>query len=323
MAERAFIIMQIGAKDSTERKRADEIYQYIIMPALRDVGLEPYRADQDPTPGAITPKFLSELLNARLIIADLTGRNPNVFYELGIAHSYLLPVISIADTASTLPFDAKDERIIELGEYPPNGLTYAQGDRAKNALQESLRIVLADNYVPPSPLREVAATTSKVREAASASKSRYDVFISSPMFAFDDEMRYQTHRRNVLRLIKALNDECSFECYYAGKNRLVYEDFETGDVALSNDLQALRDSRFYALLMPETSATSALVEAGAALILRKPSTYFVQEEAQLPFALKHATNSGDAQLPRIKVYSYSTIDHLIRMVVVNKQGLFT
>jgi hypothetical protein len=165
MAERAFVIMQIGAKDSPERKRADEIYNFIIAPAVEDAGLEPYRADQDPTPGAITPKFLSELLNARLIIADLTGRNPNVFYELGIAHSFARPLISIADTSSSLPFDTKDERVIELGEYPSTGLTYAQGEQAKTSLQTILKIVLSDNYEPPSPLREVAANASVDRLA--------------------------------------------------------------------------------------------------------------------------------------------------------------
>jgi hypothetical protein len=160
MAERAFVIMQVGKSDSPERKRADEIYNFIIAPAVRDANLEPYRADQDLTPGAITPKFLSELLSARVIIADLTGRNPNVFYELGIAHSFARPLISIADSSSSLPFDTKDERVIELGEYPPTGLTYAQGERAKASLQESLIIVLSDGYVSPSPLREVAANAS-------------------------------------------------------------------------------------------------------------------------------------------------------------------
>jgi hypothetical protein len=160
MTERAFIIMQIGARESPERKRADEIYKFIIAPAVRDADLEPYRADQDVTPGPITPKFLLELLTARLVIADLTGRNPNVFYELGIAHSFARPLISIVDTVSSLPFDTKDERVIELGEYPSSGLTYANGEQAKFSLQESLKIVLADNYIPPSPLREVAANAS-------------------------------------------------------------------------------------------------------------------------------------------------------------------
>jgi hypothetical protein len=160
MTERAFVIMQVGAKGSPERKRADEIFNFIVMPAVKGVGLEPYRADLDFTPGPITPKFISELLGARLVIADLTGQNPNVFYELGIAHSFARPLISIADSSKSLPFDTKDERVIELGEYSPSGLTYAQGEQAKADLQESLKIVLSDDYVPPSPLRDVAASAS-------------------------------------------------------------------------------------------------------------------------------------------------------------------
>jgi hypothetical protein len=158
--DRAFIIQQIGAKDSAERRRADEIYNFIIVPAVEGVGLEPYRADLDLSPGAITPRMLSELLRARVVIADLTGRNPNVFYELGITHSFARPLISIADSSRSLPFDAKDERVIELGEYPESGLGWAQGQTAKASLEESLRIVLTEGYSPPSPLREVAANNS-------------------------------------------------------------------------------------------------------------------------------------------------------------------
>lgn len=160
MDERAFVIQQIGTADSPERRRADDIYDGIIVPAVQDAGLEPYRADLDFSPGAITPKLLAELLNARVVIADLTGRNPNVFYELGITHSFARPLISIADSASSLPFDAKDERIIELGEYLPTGLGLRQGQRAIASLGESLRIVLADGYTPPTPLRDVAANRS-------------------------------------------------------------------------------------------------------------------------------------------------------------------
>jgi hypothetical protein len=158
--DRAFVIQQIGKTDSPERRRADEIYNYIIVPAVVVAGLEPYRADLDLSPGAITPRMLSELLKARLVIADLTGHNPNVFYELGITHSFVRPLISIADSASTLPFDAKDEKVIELGDYPQDGLGFMQGQQAVTRLQESLKIVLADGYIPPSPLREMAANAS-------------------------------------------------------------------------------------------------------------------------------------------------------------------
>jgi hypothetical protein len=160
MSERVFVIQQIGASDSPERRRADEIYEGIIVPAVENSDLEAYRADLDATPGAVTPKMLSELLTARVVIADLTGRNPNVFYELGITHSFARPLISIADSVASIPFDAKDERIIELGEYLATGLGLRQGQRAIVRLQDSLRIVLAEDYVPPSPLRDVAANRS-------------------------------------------------------------------------------------------------------------------------------------------------------------------
>lgn len=160
MTERAFVIMQVGKKESSERKRADEIFKFVVAPVVKQAGLESYRADLDPSPGAITPKLIAELLSARLVIADLTGRSPNVFYELGITHSFARPLILIADSSSSIPFDAKDERIIALGDYQKPGLTYAQGEPARDALKDCLAIVLADGYLAPSPLRAVAAKRS-------------------------------------------------------------------------------------------------------------------------------------------------------------------
>lgn len=158
--DQVFVIMQIGQKDSAERRRADEVFTFVVKPAVEAHGLTPYRADLDLSPGAITPKLLGELIASRVVIADLTGRNPNVFYELGITHSFSRPLITIAESSAALPFDAKDERVIELGPYPETGLAYAQGETARKSLELSLGIVLEDGYVPPSPVREAAGTQS-------------------------------------------------------------------------------------------------------------------------------------------------------------------
>lgn len=160
MEDRAFVVMQVGSKDSPERRRADEVYGFVVAPALANFGITPLRADLDPTPGPITTKLISDLINCRVVIADLTGKNVNVYYELGIAHSFGRPTVAIADTVRNLPFDAKDERVIELGSYAENGLTYVQGETAQKALVASLEIVLADGYVAPSSVREAAGTQS-------------------------------------------------------------------------------------------------------------------------------------------------------------------
>lgn len=160
MAEnRAFVIMQVGQKGSPDRKRADDVYSYVVAPALDEVGPKPYRSDLDPTPGQVNAQMLRRLLEATVVIADLTGRNPNVFYEFGIVHAFARPVVALADRASALPFDAHDERVIELGEYQGE-LGVRRAEEAKAALRQALDVVLAPGYIPASPLSEVAAHRS-------------------------------------------------------------------------------------------------------------------------------------------------------------------
>lgn len=157
--DQAFVIMQVGDKGSIDRKRADELFQYVIKPVLDEIGIKPYRSDLDPTPGQINPQMLQRLLEARVIIADLTGRNPNVFYEFGIAHSFARPIIPLVDNVQSLPFDAHDERVIVLGEYR-EALSVPQAEEAKEQLTRVLEVVLASNYKPSSPLVDVAASRS-------------------------------------------------------------------------------------------------------------------------------------------------------------------
>lgn len=112
------------------------------------------RSDRDATPGPITSRILRSILASKVVVADLTGSNPNVFYELSFAHSFGLPVVILIDKAENLPFDVKNERVISLGDDGAIGMQ--QGEVAKRRLRESFRIVLADGYVPNSLVNEVA-----------------------------------------------------------------------------------------------------------------------------------------------------------------------
>jgi hypothetical protein len=157
-AGHAFVIMQVGSEHSEDRARADEVCRYVIDPVLGlaefDLGM--VRADQDATPGSITPKMIGDLLSAFVVIADLTGRNPNVYYELGIAHSFGKAVIALGQPAG-LPFDVQDERVIAL---PGRGekLGVQEAETAKERLAAALRIVQKDGYTPTSPLSSIAST---------------------------------------------------------------------------------------------------------------------------------------------------------------------
>ncbi len=146
-SEQAFLITQIGSAGSSQRQWADDVRRHVVQPAVEAVGLEYYRSDLDRRPGPISGQMVRQLAEARVVIADLTGRNPNVYYELGIAHSLTKPVIVLIDDVTALPFDTQDERSIEL-EAVEGRLTASGAAVAGAALRAALEIVTVPDYRP-------------------------------------------------------------------------------------------------------------------------------------------------------------------------------
>jgi len=109
-----FVIGPIGADGSPERKHADLLLHAVIKHVLEadEFGYRVKRADEDADPGMIGDRMISNILDAELVVADLTDLNPNAFYELGIRHSSLKPAIHVARAGTSLPFDTVAQRTI-------------------------------------------------------------------------------------------------------------------------------------------------------------------------------------------------------------------
>jgi hypothetical protein len=107
-----FYITAIGDADSEERKHSDLFLGNIVEPALASFGLKVVRADSIDRPGIITRQIIEYLLRSRLVIADLSFHNPNVFYELALRHAARLPIVQIIRVGDSLPFDIHQMRTI-------------------------------------------------------------------------------------------------------------------------------------------------------------------------------------------------------------------
>ncbi len=68
---------------------------------------------------------------ARIIVADLTGRNPNVFYEVGIAHTLNKTVLLLAQNIDDVPFDLRHRRVL-IYEYSPRGCKRLENEISKH-----------------------------------------------------------------------------------------------------------------------------------------------------------------------------------------------
>jgi hypothetical protein len=114
------------------------VYDNAIAPASTDVGLECQRADDIMKPGGVMAQVWQALMEARVVIADLTGMNPNVFYELGLAHTIGHDVILLTQDKKWVPFDLQHMR----------WLKYQPDDHGLYLLRSKLRKVLKDLLAP-------------------------------------------------------------------------------------------------------------------------------------------------------------------------------
>ena len=117
----------------------DPEYANVICPAIKDAGLSPARADQLVSKPGIMADIWKALRSSRLVIAEVSGKNANVFYEVGLAHALGKPVIVITRERDDVPFDLKALRYVYYEITSPSW-----GDSLKQKITEMIKNVLKE-----------------------------------------------------------------------------------------------------------------------------------------------------------------------------------
>jgi hypothetical protein len=156
---KCFVIGPIGETGSAIRAAADDFMEYIVAPVVshEDFKYDPIRADSLNEPGRITSQIIKLLMEADLVIADLTGNNPNVYYELCLRHALGRPVIHMASDGTTLSFDVRDNRTIFYTMHS----RVAEGARAE--LEKQIRHIRKDGYKAMNPILETVGIVNLER----------------------------------------------------------------------------------------------------------------------------------------------------------------
>lgn len=143
-----FVVGPIGAAGSDIRIHADWLLKGIIQPVFGEFpDFQVKRADEDARPGMITSQIISDLLDAELVIADLSSLNPNAFYEIGIRHMVQKPIIHMQLEGEMLPFDVLPFRTIRFGRSQIEQIEKAKGD-----LKSAVEAILEPGFEPENPV---------------------------------------------------------------------------------------------------------------------------------------------------------------------------
>jgi hypothetical protein len=131
----------------------DRYYQEIYVPAIKDAGFEPIRADELFSTGSVVEQIWEQIEKSKVLLAELTDKNPNVFYELGLAHAARKPVVFTSGRLEDVPFDLRHLRVIVYETREPqwaDKLKRLITDYLRNAAKEPARSI-------PHPFRSLAS----------------------------------------------------------------------------------------------------------------------------------------------------------------------
>jgi hypothetical protein len=142
-----FVVGPIGSDGGPERDNADLLVDFVIKPVLEPLGYVVERADRITTPGMISDQVINKVISADLVIADLTGHNPNAFYELALRHAHGAPHIHMITDGGTIPFDVFDYRTIKYSLRGSAGIF-----KAREELEAQAREVDAAGYQVMNPI---------------------------------------------------------------------------------------------------------------------------------------------------------------------------
>jgi hypothetical protein len=143
-----FVVGPIGEEGTVNRTHADWVLKGIVRPVFdKYPDFEVKRADLDSRPGMIDSQLIADLLDAELVIADLSYLNANAFYEIGIRHMVPKPIIHLQLKNEKTPFDLNLYRSVKFARD-----TYDEIERAKEELGRQVEAVLAEDYQVDNPV---------------------------------------------------------------------------------------------------------------------------------------------------------------------------
>jgi len=151
--EKCFVIMPIGELDGIYPKdHFRHVYEDIFKPAIEKAGYEAHRVDYNKSSSLIQVEIVKKIVESSMVLCDLSTRNPNVLFELGIRQAYDKPVVLVQETGTQRIFDVstintieyRKERIfhevIEDREKVYEAIIETQKDSSNNSIIKMLQI---------------------------------------------------------------------------------------------------------------------------------------------------------------------------------------
>lgn len=185
-ARTCFVVSAFGATPDDQR-RHKQVLRHLVRKVLGS-RFKVVRADEIDEEGLITNQIIEHLLEDDLVVADLTGLNPNVFYEVAVRHAARKPIVHLMTAGQEIPFDIANMRAVPYALDDPDALEEAQAELARKVKS----IEDADWVAAPNPIS--AAREVSLLQGSEEPEARAAGDILAAVGELRDEVRSFTRR---------------------------------------------------------------------------------------------------------------------------------
>ena len=196
-----FVIMPISDHPDYPPGHFKRVYEYIIKPACQKAGYEAIRADDTVKTNDIVSDIIKKIIDSDMAICDMSSRNPNVFYVLGLRHAFNLKTTLIKDKKTSRAFDIAGLRSVEYDE----SLRVDEVEKTIIALAEAIMETEKMNLEEPNSTIQLLGLSAPAKKVELKTMSGENAAIMGEILSLRDDMdiikRYHMRERSYLQQI--------------------------------------------------------------------------------------------------------------------------
>lgn len=202
-----FVIMPISDHPDYAPGHFKRVYEYIIKPACQKAGYEAIRADDTSKTNDIVSDIIKKIIDSDMAICDMSSRNPNVFYELGLRHAFNLKTTLIKDKKTVRAFDITGLRSVEYDE----SLRVDEVEKAIEAIADAIEETEKMTSEEPNSTIQLLGLSAPAKKVELKTMSGENAAIMGEIRSLrnDIDNMQRTYMRDKVRRI--MNDESRSE----------------------------------------------------------------------------------------------------------------
>ncbi len=183
----------------------NDVYKHLIYDCLLNAGYAVKRADEIKGQNNILGDIIGGIVKSDLIVADLTGANPNVYYELGISHALNKNVILITQEIEELPFDLRSYRVVGYSTH------FAKMNQARRTLEE-LAVEAFNGSLPfGNPIKDFGNTNASLVATVNLASHNEQKAKDGDLGLLDFQVMLEDGLSELAKLVTGVGDKLGHE----------------------------------------------------------------------------------------------------------------